>query len=312
MPGSDQGQLATNAIYVPPASSSGRQNASAKAVAKDPVFYLPMGSILSGTLLTGLDAPATGSNGRKDPFPSLLRIKHEAILPNSALLDLRECLLIASSYGDLSSERVYMRAEGLSCVRGDGAVLEVTIDAYASGSDGKAGIRGLVVEKTGQLVARSLMAGMVSGFATAFKPVASQPITVNPGVGQNQGFQFPDPSYVAGTAALNGVSEAASRVATIYEDLAKQIFPVISVSAGAPVDFVLTRGSALRFKVVGDLTGNRTVTASPTQRPTDGPATTSLSGSYGGSGLQVQQGPGTSNAPPVPGGPSSVFNSRPR
>src|SRR3546814_19547855 len=41
---------------------------------------LPAGSILSGVLVTGMDAP-TGKQAQRDPFPSLIRIKNEAILP---------------------------------------------------------------------------------------------------------------------------------------------------------------------------------------------------------------------------------------
>src|SRR3546814_6203967 len=55
----------------------------------------------------------------RSPFPSLIRIKNEAILPNRFRADFRECFLIAGGWGDLSSERAYLRAERLSCVRND-------------------------------------------------------------------------------------------------------------------------------------------------------------------------------------------------
>lgn len=77
---------------------------------EDISITLPSGSILSGVLVTGMDAP-TGKAAQKDPFPSLIRIKTEAILPNRFRADFRECFLIAAGWGDLSSERAYMRAE---------------------------------------------------------------------------------------------------------------------------------------------------------------------------------------------------------
>lgn len=277
---------------------------------RDPEFYLPMGSIMSGTLLTGVDAPASGQHARKDPFPALLRIKHEAILPNNGLLDIRDCLLIASAYSDLSSERVYMRAEGLSCQRGDGAIIEASIDAYASGADGKAGIHGRVVEKTGQLVARSLVAGFVGGLAEAFKPQKSQSVSVNPAPGTSGAFQYPDPSYVVGTGLLGGASEAASRIGSIYDELAKQIVPVIEVNAGIPLDFILTRGVTLRFKKVGEVSGASAARSGGQQGRPD-QATTSLTGSVGG-GFSVTPGPGTSTPAPQPTGPSTQFQSQTR
>lgn len=61
------------------------------------------------------------------PFPSTLRIQKEAILPNRFRADVRECFLIVSGYGDLSSERAYLRGETFSCVREDGGVIEAKL-----------------------------------------------------------------------------------------------------------------------------------------------------------------------------------------
>ncbi|NMU75841.1 conjugal transfer protein TraB, partial [Vibrio parahaemolyticus] len=98
----------------------------------DESIYLPSGSILTGVLINGMDAP-TSQGARRDPFPSTLRIQKEAILPNRFRADVRECFLIVSGYGDLSSERAYLRGETFSCVRDDGGVIEAKLDSYAVG-----------------------------------------------------------------------------------------------------------------------------------------------------------------------------------
>ncbi len=293
---------------------------------REPEFYVPLGTILSGTLLTGVDAPASGSAAKKDPFPALFRIKHEAILPNSGSLDLRECFIVASAYGDLSSERVYMRAEGLSCQRGDGAVIEAALDAYLSGNDGKAGVRGTVVEKTGQLISRSLLAGFVGGIGKAFKPQQAQPVQLAV-PGEQPVFQYPSADFVVGSGILGGGASAAERIATIYEDLARQIVPVIEVNAGISVDFIMTRGTTLRFKRVGEITGAR-ANANANQRQQQGPRTggqnqmngqqgfpqndivnTSVAGSLGG-GFSVTPGAGSSTSAPMPTGLPSTITGR--
>src|SRR5690606_4182353 len=92
--------------------------------AEDSMVYLPAGSIITGTLLSGMDAP-TGKNSMAQLYPAMLRVKHEAILPNEFTVDIKECFLLSGGFGDLSSERAYMRAETLSCVRSDGGVIEV-------------------------------------------------------------------------------------------------------------------------------------------------------------------------------------------
>jgi len=75
----------------------------------DDAVLVPAGSILRGVLLSGMDAP-TGRQARRDPYPALVRIKHDAILPNRFRADVRECFLVAAGYGDLASERAYLRA----------------------------------------------------------------------------------------------------------------------------------------------------------------------------------------------------------
>ncbi len=130
-------------------------------------IFIPAGSILTGVLLNGLDAP-TGRKAKKEPMPVLFRIKKEAILPNRFHADVRECFLLAAGFGDLSAERAYFRGETFSCVRQDGGVIEVPMNAYATGEDGKNGVRGRVVSKQGALLAQSMMAGFLRGFSDAF------------------------------------------------------------------------------------------------------------------------------------------------
>ena len=210
-----------------------------------PDVYLPSGTMLSGVLMTGLDAP-TSNQSRMDPFPTLLRVKHEALLPNKYRMDIAECFVIASGYGDLSSERAYMRAERLSCVKKDGTVIETPMDAYSVGEDGKAGVRGRLVSKNGQIIGNALLAGFVSGLGKAFTPQRVQPLALNPS-GTSQ-FQYPSPEAVGGQAIGGGVHSAADQLAAYYLEMAKNIFPVIEVDAGRKIDLILVRGMALTGK----------------------------------------------------------------
>ena len=207
-------------------------------------MYLPT-SIISGTLLTGLDAP-TGQGARSDPLPVLLRVKHEAMGPNFFTVDIRECFLIAAGHGDLSAERAYLRAETLSCVRRDGGVIEAPIDAYAVGEDGKAGVGGRVVSKQGQVLARAMQAGFLEAFAGIFQ---KQPVAT---LSTNDRNKTPYQSNLSvdalGSAALAGVGSALDRLAQFYIDMAEDMFPVIEISAGRPIDFVVIRGRELQLQ----------------------------------------------------------------
>ena len=226
-------------------SSGARASASEKSEAE---VFIPAGTLLSGYLLNGLDAP-TGKKARKEPFPVLARIKQEAILPNRFRADLRECFLIASGYGDLSAERAYIRAETLSCVRQDGGVIEVPIDAYAVGEDGKLGLRGNIVSKQGQLMANSLLAGFAKGFSDAFGRV-QVPFLLSGSPG-SMGGSVPYQSAFSGQAveggALKGAGYSMDRMAHYYMDLAENLFPVVEIDATRQIEFVVQRGTPLKL-----------------------------------------------------------------
>lgn len=205
--------------------------------------YLPAGSIVSGVLVTGMDAP-TNNSSRSEPFPALVRVQKDAILPNRHLLDVRECFIIGSGYGSLSAERAYLRAEVLSCVRNDGGVIEVPMNAYAVGEDGKVGLRGRVVSKQGQMLGKSLAAGFFSGMSEVFGRAPVPTIqTSSSGEIPYQDVLSSD-SVTAG--AVEGASSALDRLAEFYLDMAENIFPVIEVNANRSVDFVITQGGWLK------------------------------------------------------------------
>lgn len=208
-----------------------------------PPLYLPAGSIISGTLITGLDAP-THESARREPFPALLRIQKEAILPNRFRADIKECFLIAAGYGDLSSERAYLRGETISCVREDGGVIETRLDSYAVGEDGKAGIRGRLVSKQGQLVAKSMTAGFLQGLAGAFD-VNPVPTIQTGNAGDTQLYQQVMSQEALQGAVMNGTGKALDRVAKFYLDMAENMFPVIEVDAARKIEVIVTRGTSL-------------------------------------------------------------------
>ncbi|WP_062270761.1 TrbI/VirB10 family protein [Endozoicomonas arenosclerae] len=169
---------------------------------KPKLLRLPAGSLLSGQLITGLDVP-TGQGARREPYPVLIRIKASAILPNRYRTNVRECFVLASGYGDLSSERAYLRSETLSCIfqhHHKEQVIERPLEGYITGEDGKAGLRGRLVSKQGQVMAKAAMAGFLSGVSEAFdiKPVPVFSVVPN----QNGQIQSPFQSGLKGSEAL--------------------------------------------------------------------------------------------------------------
>ena len=206
--------------------------------------YFPMGTIIQGVLLNGLDAPTSGS-ATKNPTPVLVRIKHEAVLPNRARMDLSECFVIMSGYGSMSQERAILRAEGISCVRDDGGVVETNLSGYAVGEDGRVGIRGRVVTKQGAMLAKSLASGFLSGLGKALTPTGVTGLNLNPsGVQQTQSL---DLGTAFESGILGGASSSLNQISKFYLDIAREMVPVVEIDAGRPVTIIVSKGGSLKF-----------------------------------------------------------------
>jgi conjugal transfer pilus assembly protein TraB len=214
---------------------------------KKPVeMFLPAGSILSGVLISGMDVP-TGNSVMRDPFPSILRIKKEALLPNNFTADIRECVIVASAVGDLASRRAYLRAEAISCVTDQGKAVEANLSAYAVGPDGRNGIPGRLVSQNGEAAMKSAWAGFLGGISDL-----AGKSSLN--IGENETgafgvFQSAEAMQtITGSAALQGAGEAMERLADYYIEIAEQMKPYIEINPGQSIDFIIQRGSSLRLE----------------------------------------------------------------
>ncbi|HNO76231.1 TraB/VirB10 family protein [Nitrosomonas mobilis] len=202
-----------------------------------PKTYIPSGTFMRSVLLGGMDAP-TGGQAQNNPMPALLRVQDNAFLPNRYRAKLRECFVLGSGHGDISSERAHIRLESLSCTLKDGKVVDVPAKGYIVSEDGKAGLRGRLISKQGQIIANALMTGIIAGIgqglqqsATSFSTSALGTVGTLSGTG-NQ--------FRAGMGA--GIGRSLDRVSQYYIRLAEQLFPVIEVDAGRVVEVVLTKG----------------------------------------------------------------------
>jgi len=230
------GETAADSATAPSTRSTADPDASA--------ILIPAGSLLRGVLLSGLDAP-TGRQARRDPYPALVRLKHAAILPNRFRADVRECFITVAGYGELSSERALLRTEVITCVRHDGGVIEVPVDGYAVGEDGKVGLRGRLVSKQGQVIARAMQVSFLQGLSDVFTKTPVTTIsTRHDGRVQYQDVLSGDAMEAA---AIAGTGRALERLAQYYLDMAENIFPVIEVDAGRTIELILNRGATLRL-----------------------------------------------------------------
>ncbi len=211
---------------------------------KDETTWLPSGSFMKAVTLSGLDAPTSGGS-QSEPYPVLLGITDLSVLPNRFRMNLRECFIIGAGYGNLSDERAYIRTETLSCVRSDGAVVDISLKGHVVGEDGKLGMRGRLVSKQGQKIAMALVAGMLGSFGDAFRPQTASVLQLDP---SKSGVFRHDPVDILQAGALGGAGSALNRVADYYLKMADKVFPIIEVDAGREVEVIVLKGQELRIQ----------------------------------------------------------------
>ncbi|GAB6075143.1 TraB/VirB10 family protein [Desulfurobacterium crinifex] len=199
-------------------------------------FYIPSGTFVEGILLSGLDAP-TGMGAKRDTIPVLINLVDNSILPNDWKQDLKDCRVIGEAYGDLSSERVYIRTDYMSCVDDEGNVYDFSLDGYVAGEDGKVGLRGRVVSKQGALIARAFLSSFFEGAGNVLQTTATTTTITGSGVVSSV-----QPGKIARAGVFAGFAESARRLSDYYMKLLDQTFPVIEIGAGRKVTIVVQRG----------------------------------------------------------------------
>ncbi len=221
------------------------EKAKAEKEASAVPFRLPAGSLLTGVLISGMEASA-GKNAKRNVTPALMRVSKEAVLPNRYTADVRECFVTLNGFGELASERAYMRAEYISCVKDDGTAIEAKLNAFATGEDGKAGVRGTLITRNGQMISNAMMAGFLGGFAD-FATV--RPVTTFGNLQGSDRYAAQMESLVSsagiGGVAMRGTSKAMDKIADYYMQMADQSFPIVSVDAGREVTLIVQAGASL-------------------------------------------------------------------
>ncbi|KWK75883.1 conjugal transfer protein TraI [Burkholderia ubonensis] len=200
------------------------------------VNILPAGSFFRVGMLNGVDAP-TGGQAQSDPLSVDLHALEAANLPNRKRLDLRDCRVVAATWGDLSSERMMGRTQTLSCIL-EGKSIEIPIKGKLIGEDGKEGVRGRLVTKQGQLLANAILSGTLGGIGQAFQQSATVTSIGGGGISQTV-----DSGQVGRAAIGGGVGSAGQMLAQYYLRAADKLYPVIETDATRTIEVSITQGT---------------------------------------------------------------------
>lgn len=206
--------------------------------------YIPSNTVIEGVLVSSASAN-TGGNASSDPTPMLVRLTDYARLPNEFKSNLRSCMVSASGWGDLSTERIKARTATLSCVLKSGKAIDIPIEGYLAGEDSKAGLAGLVVTRSGGVAAKATLAGFIQGIGQIGQAIGqTQTITPLGGVTTTV-----DPQQALTSGVGSGISQAGQTLSQYYMNMLTQISPAIEVAAGRHVTVIFTKGVELKLPI---------------------------------------------------------------
>lgn len=199
--------------------------------------HIPATSYVSGHLLGGISV-STSVNSASEPIPVVIKLTGRGNLPADFALDIKQCRLLASCYGDISSERAIIRAEELVCEDKEAELIITTkVAGVIYGDDGANGIRGTVVSMSDKHLKNAFIGGVLSGFSSTAKGQGGLNITSLGAVStKKRGARD-----MAEDGLMGGTSSAAEKLADYHIKLAENISPVILIPGGTKVDVVFTR-----------------------------------------------------------------------
>ena len=178
----------------------------------------------------------------------LLRLTGPArsVSDNGKLLTTRVqgCLVNGAAVGDLSSEKVYIKLEKMTCPQPGGRHAVSEVKGYVA-FGGKAGVRGRVVSREGSLVTQAFIAGALGGFGRGFS-ANTQSLFQGTNISTNgQRNKLSNGDIFQGGVG-EGVATSADMVSKYLIERAEQYQPVIEMPTGIEVNVVFLDGVFVR------------------------------------------------------------------
>lgn len=215
------------------------EETDAESLKKHVSTYVPAGTYVKSILLTGVAAPTTTSSAQ-NPVPILLRFLSEGSMPKGFKAPIKEARLIGACHGNISSERAECRIHTLTYVEDNGEIIEKKVEGWVVGEDGRAGMRGQVIDRSQEHVKAAFINGIFGGISNFFSQQATQGIyPVSPITGQSNAMKGKD--LVEGSLA-GGTGSALTKLADYAIKRAEQMQPVIMVESGRRVDVLFKTG----------------------------------------------------------------------
>lgn len=211
---------------------------------------IPAGTFVKAYLMHEI-AAHTAVSSASDPLPVTFELIDDLNLPQKLKKNFKDCRVIGSAYGNLSSERIYVRLEELSCVNKNTGELIIT-DLVGYVVDVGVGIAGTVVSRDFKYLQNGFVGGVFSGLGKTL----GQTNTVSPLFSMNGQISAIPTGEAFKSGMAEGSSSSLDRLSKYYLDRAESLYPVLYAPSGRIVDLVFKRsaviGSTINRKTIAE------------------------------------------------------------
>lgn len=203
--------------------------------------WVPALSYASAKIISSVDVQV-GVATQANPKPVLIKIQGDAksafFKGKQLSVDIKGCKINGGAIGELSSEKVYIKLSKMVCAVSDSEVVEIPVKGYVAAA-GSSGARGRVIMREGDLITKSLFAGVLSGVGSAYSQSLAPPLTFGGGTTTQNTISFED----AGKRGLGvGLENSSNSLSDYLMKRAEQYQPVITIPSGIDVEVVFLEG----------------------------------------------------------------------
>jgi conjugal transfer pilus assembly protein TraB len=195
--------------------------------------YVWAGTFATGYLMTGIVGDA-GTNSTKNRGTVAIKITGTGTMPNGQYSHLRNCVVLGSTYGDLSSDSDVIHLETLSCA-GKKYSFEKKVYGSVFDLDAMQDLRGIPVLKAKPILGYATVAGLIAGIGDGLSSSGQTSSVTGAGV-------VTTPTSVMKSGLGQGISKPADKITDYLMNIANMYHPIVVAHAGRKVTILFQAG----------------------------------------------------------------------
>ena len=201
--------------------------------------YIPEGTFFVGKLLGGISTSTALGTAENNATSVTLRLSGRGNLHPKNPLNIQDCRITASAYGDISSQRGILRLEKMICLINDHYV-ESHISGQVFGPDGFNGIKGDIIETSIHHLKNAMWGGLLSGLAQNVQDPSEPGVLAGNSVVSLKKKKSAGEMFTG--SLFKGVSNVGEKLADYWLRQAERMSPVLQIQNGVRVEAQITKG----------------------------------------------------------------------